>query len=673
VPSLIDRLRDWNRRLKNSTHTYMVVVAVVVGLLAGLAAVGFRELIDVFQHVFWNGDILSVAMLEQLPWWHIVLAPAVGGLLVGLIVHYGAPEAKGHGVPEVMEAIALKGGRIRPRVVAIKALASGLCLASGGSVGREGPIVQIGAAIGSTVGQFLQLGTRRLRTIAGCGAAAGIAATFNAPIAGLIFVVEVLLRDLRFTQFSPIVVASVVATAVSRELIEDVPAFEVPEYALVTPLELPVYALLGLLAAGLAVAFVRFLYFSEDRLESLRIHPGVLAMLGGAAVGGIALLFPEVLGNGYEGIETALLETPPWKWLVLILGAKFVAVCLTLGTGGSGGVFAPSLFLGAAVGGLVGALLNAVFPGAVGPLGAYALVGMGAMVAATTHAPLTAILILFELTGDYRIILPLMIACTIATLCSSRLHPESIYTKKLARRGTHLHAGRDANVLRNIQTSEVMRHHIPRVPANEVLLKAFSRIAHDDEPGYFIEDEDGLYVGVFSMRDLRPVLADLEGNKNLLTVADVTDTSCVPLAREDTLDTALGRLQSAHREVWPVAEGRRLVGAIYLEDILTSYRREVFKRDMAQGMSDALSSEETAVRTIGEFVITEVEAPPRFYGKTLGTLDLRARHGITVLVVKRPNEGDEDLIVPAADTVIQAGDGLLVMGREPAVQVLVRE
>jgi CIC family chloride channel protein len=189
VHVLNERLQGWNLRFKQHAHTYMVCLAVIVGLLAGFGAVGFRHLVEALQHLFWGGGSIDMAWVSTLPWWHVVLAPAIGGLLVGSIVHYGASEAKGHGVPEVMEAVALKGGRIRPRVVAVKTIASGICLASGGSVGREGPIVQIGAAIGSTVGQILQLNTRRMRTIAGCGAAAGIAATFNAPIAGMIFVV----------------------------------------------------------------------------------------------------------------------------------------------------------------------------------------------------------------------------------------------------------------------------------------------------------------------------------------------------------------------------------------------------------------------------------------------------------------------------------------------------
>jgi CIC family chloride channel protein len=670
---LNERLQGWNLRFKEHAHTYMVVLAVLVGLLAGFGAVGFRHLVDALQTLFWSGGMITTEWVSSLPWWQIILAPAIGGLLTGSIVHYGASEAKGHGVPEVMEAVALRGARIRPRVVAVKTLASGICLASGGSVGREGPIVQIGAAIGSTVGQIFQLNTRRMRTIAGCGAAAGIAATFNAPIAGLIFVVEVLLRDLRFTHISPIVVASVVATAVSHEMLEDLPAFVIPHYSMATSLELPVYALLGLLTAVLGAFFIRALYASEDFFERWRVHPGVIAMVGGAGVGAIALQFPEVLGNGYEGIDAALRSAPIWSWFAMLLLAKIAAVCLTLGTGGSGGVFAPSLVMGAMAGGMLGAAMNALFPGSVGPVGAYALVGMGAMVAATTHAPLTAIIILFELTNDYAIILPLMIACILATLLSSRIQPASIYTMKLVRRGVQLHAGKDVNVLRNIAVSDVMRHEFRTLPAGEPLLELLSDIAHDEEPAYFVMDGEDKFLGTLSLHDLRPILGDIDGCKNLISAGDLADASCQPLTAEDTVDTALARLQAQHREVLPVTSQDKIVGAVHMEDILASYRREVFKRDMAQGMVDAFATDEHALRAIGDNLLTEIEAPVRFHGKTLAQLHLRAKHRITILVVKRTVEGEEDVIVPGAETIILPHDQLLVMGREDAVRKLAGE
>ena len=344
---IASELHNLNERLKKSKQVYLLVVALIIGILGGFGAVGFRELIAFFQRIAWDTDKFTQAMVSAKSVWWILLTPAIGGLIVGAIVHYFAPEARGHGVPEVMEAVALKGGRIRARVVGAKALASGICIATGGSVGREGPIVQIGSAIGSVIGQILQFGAGRMRTVVGCGAAAGIAATFNAPIAGAIFALEILVGDFAVVNFSPIVISSVSATIVSRWYFGDEAAFvDIPEYALNHPLELVTYACLGLLAGIVALIFTRTLYFSEDQFDRIKITLPLKACLGGLIIGAIAIQYPQILGVGYEAMEAALTKSILWQTLAILLVVKIVAVSITIGSGGSGGVFAPSLFIG---------------------------------------------------------------------------------------------------------------------------------------------------------------------------------------------------------------------------------------------------------------------------------------------------------------------------------------
>jgi len=289
-------------------HTFMVVVAVAIGALGGLGAVAFRFLIKVVQRAAWGSWTYDLGLVASHPWWWRFLTPAIGGLIIGPLVYYLAREAKGHGVPEVMEAVALRSGFIRSRLVAIKSVASAICIGTGGSVGREGPIVQIGAALGSTIGQWLRISGRRLRTLAGCGAAAGIAATFNAPVAGALFAVEIILGDFGVSQFSPIVISSVMATVVSRHFLGDFPAFVVPTYTMESAWELPLYLLLGLLAAVAAQVFIRVLYGIEDLMESLPVKPWLLPALGGLMVGAIGLLFPQVLGVGFVKPAQQMLE-----------------------------------------------------------------------------------------------------------------------------------------------------------------------------------------------------------------------------------------------------------------------------------------------------------------------------------------------------------------------------
>lgn len=561
----------------------MLLLAVAIGLLAGYGAVGFRWLIEWLKEAFWHTENVEISWIESLPWYWVVGVPAFGGLVVGAITDWFAPEAKGHGVPEVMEAVAKRNGRIRPRVVVAKAVASGLSIASGGSVGREGPIVQIGSAIGSTVGQVLNMGPRRMRTLVGCGAAAAIAATFNAPVAGALFAVEVILGDFAVPQFSPIVISSVAATVVSHRYLGNLPAFEIPTYQMNTPWELLAYTVLGLLAGLLAFVFIRTLCWHEDRFDDLSWPLPIKACLGGAAVGALALVAPGILGVGYESMNSALMETPGLAALGILLVAKLIAVCLTLGSGGSGGVFAPSLFLGAALGGLVGVVVNDIAPGVPAPPGAYALVGMGAMVAATTHAPITAILIIFEMTNDYHIMLPLMTACILSLMLAQHLDKESIYTIKLTRRGVNVKAGQDINLLRNISVREVVvTDDLELVAPGDRFNSLIARLSGSDISCFYMVDEQHNLKGTVSMREVRPVLGDADVLADLIVAADIADQSILSVSASDSLDTVLTKLDLGYRDELPVLDGERLVGLVRISDVLARYRVELSKRELLE-------------------------------------------------------------------------------------------
>ena len=444
------------RLIRTNEHGIMAVLAVLVGLAGGFGAVGFRYLINFFQALAYGSDGNLLDLVQPIPWYLRVLIPALGGLVVGPLVYFWAREAKGHGVPEVMEAVALKSGLIRKRLVIIKSFASAICIGTGGSVGREGPIVQIGSAIGSTIGQMLKISADRMRTLVGCGAAAGIAATFNAPIAGSMFALEIILGDFGLATFSPIVISSVIATAVSRHFLGDAPAFIVPAYELVSAWEFPVYVVLGLFCALVAVTFTKTLYRMEDIFDGLKFPEYLKAVIGGAILGVISLLFPQILGVGYGAIDMSLGQSYAWWLLLVLVICKILATSITIGSGGSGGIFAPSLFMGAMAGGFFGTVVHHLFPSVTASPGAYSIVGMGAVVSATTHGPLTALLMLFEMTGDYKIILPLMITCIISSIVARQLFKESIYSLKLLRRGINLEEGKEINVLKSIRVSEVM-------------------------------------------------------------------------------------------------------------------------------------------------------------------------------------------------------------------------
>ena len=362
----------------------MAITAIVVGIGAGLGAIVFRWLIGLVERFSFTLLAAAFSYLPDSVEWlrrygHVVLAPALGGLLVGWLVYRYAREAKGHGVPEVMEAVALRGGRIRPIVAIVKSLASALSIGSGGSVGREGPIVQIGSALGSTLGQLLHLSEDRIRNLVACGAAAGIAATFNAPIAGVFFALEVILGEFGVASFGPVVLASVVSSVVGRIAFGDVPAFIVPEYSIQSLWEYGFYALLGVLGALVGVAYTRLIYWSEDRFEAWKGAPewGKPA-IGGALLGLLAILYgqlpglgfdriPQVFGVGYATIDAGLMGRLAIGVMAALMVLKLVSTALTLGSGGSGGVFAPSLFIGSMMGGAWGLAVGRLFPQVAAP------------------------------------------------------------------------------------------------------------------------------------------------------------------------------------------------------------------------------------------------------------------------------------------------------------------
>ncbi|MGD2115853.1 MAG: chloride channel protein, partial [Acidobacteriota bacterium] len=577
--SLFERLLF---RAKLADHAFLVAVAMLIGVLGGFGAVLFRKMIGIVLKGTWGDWTMSLDLVRAHPWWWVVLAPAAGGLVVGPLVYFFAQEAKGHGVPEVMEAVALRAGVIRPRLVAVKSLASAISIGTGGSVGREGPIVQIGAALGSSIGQWLKVSGRRLRTLVGCGAAAGIAATFNAPIAGALFAVEVILADFAVARFSPIVISSVIATVVSRHYLGNHPAFEVPEYGLVSAWELPVYLLLGLVAALVGLVFIWSLYRLEDLFEDLPMVPWLLTALGGLLVGGIGFVHPEVLGVGYEAITEALRGHLGLGVLLTLLVAKLLATGLTLGSGGSGGILAPSLFLGATTGGVVGLAAHGLLPTVTASPGAYALVGMGAVVAGATHAPLTAILIIFELTSDYSLIVPLMMSCIIATLVTTRVKRESIYTMKLIRRGVDLSRGQDINVLKALKVEDVMDEPAMEVPADAPLGEVIGELTGSPRPVVYVVDGERRLRGFIVAEDLRHALEHAHAAPFLIA-ADLAREDLHPLTPEVGLDSVMRLFAGKNREELPVVAGDgsgRLVGVVSRRHLIDAYQTELMKRDV---------------------------------------------------------------------------------------------
>ncbi len=557
-------------------------LAILIGALAGYGAVLFKFVLKFMQWAFYQhtGEILFFA--DSIPLWVKIVMPMIGGLIVGLVVTFFASEAKGHGVPEVIQAIALRGGRIRKRVAAAKIFASAVTIGSGGSVGREGPMVQIGSSIGSSIGQLFRIPSAHMRTMVGCGAAAGIAATFNAPIAGVLFALEIIIGDFGVMQFSPVVLSSVTATTISRYYFGDFPQFSIPQYSIVSNWELCFYPILGVLCGFVALSFTKTLYKLEDWFDAIPIPEWIKPAIGGGLIGCIFAVVPEVFGVGYGAMNLALTNSMSLTLLFALIFLKILASSITLGSGGSGGIFAPSLFMGCMTGGAFGMLLHTLMPNMTALPGAYALVGMGGLVAGTTYAPITAILIIFEMSGTYTIILPLMLTCITATVMNSTIQRGSIYTIKLLKRGIDIESGRGRHLLQHILVKEVMTQEVITIPETMSLSRIIWTFKTENAPYLHVVDEEGRLTGIISFRDIRAVLNE-EDLLELIIAYDLATRDLVVVSADDTLQDAQERITRSGVSQLPVlSSGKKpiLVGTLTESAINSAYNSAVIKDEI---------------------------------------------------------------------------------------------
>ena len=571
--------------LNVSEHAIMIFMAIIVGVLGGYGAIVFRLFVRFSQSIFFGpGGTSFLDHVMALPWYAKLIPPATGGLLVGVIIYFFAREARGPGVSETIEAVALKGGLIRKRVFFVKILTSAISIGSGGSAGREGPIVQIGSAIGSLFGQITRVSADRMRTLVGCGAAAGVAATFNAPIAGVMFAMEIIIGNYGIATFSPIIISSVTATVISRIHLGDYPAFLVPHYSLVSPLELPFYVLLGIVAGVTGALFITLLYKTEDLFGMMKIPEYTKAAVGGLMVGTIGIFLPYIYGVGYDAISLALWENLAWYMLIILVFVKIIATSLTIGSGGSGGIFAPSLFIGAMAGGAFGHFIHQMFPAITASAGAYSLVGMGAVLAATTHGPIHAILIIFEMTGNYKVIVPLMLACITGYVIASNINRESIFTLKLARRGVDLKAGREVNIMKSLLVKNAMTTEVSTVSENMHLNKLLKHTFSSKHSSFPVVDNNGLLNGIVSFQDFKEVVFE-EGLGDLVVVKDIAIPDVITLTRDESLDEALKKIGLKNIEQLPVVDEnnpRKIVGILSRRDVFSAYNKALINRSLAE-------------------------------------------------------------------------------------------
>ena len=662
--SIIDKLRL-------SENTVILIIASIVGLIGGFGAVGFRSLIELVQTIAIGGHGNILEIVVALPWYKKLFIPSIGGLIVGPLIYFLGKETKGHGVPEVMEAVALQGGKIRSRVMFLKTFVSAVTIGTGGSVGREGPIVQIGSSLGSTFGQWLKVSQERLKVLVACGAAAGIAATFNAPIAGVMFSVEIILGNYAITTLVPLIMSSVMATIVGRWYFGDIPAFEIPYYVLGNAWEMGPYIILGLLAGVVAVGFVKLLYSLEDFADKIPLKDFIKTPLILSLIGIMILYFPYVYGVGYDTITQVLKGEMVWYMLLLLIPIKMLATSITLAAGGSGGIFAPSLFLGAVFGGLFGSLMNFLFPDVVISSGAYAVVGMSAMVAGTTHAPITAFLVIFEMTGNYKLILPLMLCSILASFVASVIKKDSIYTMKLTRRGVDLSQGMEVSIMQTTKVRDVMNRNMVVLDESMGFNDLLQKVINSNEAYYYVKDDEGKYQGSFNVHDVKEVLSE-QSLAGLVVAKDIVPISVSPsIERDATLAQCMRKFSIYEMEELPVVDNEnnnKLIGKIGRQDIINVYNREILRQGslglkFIQGKLSEKPPTQNFIDLPSGCEINVIPVTEAMQGHTLQELDIRHSYEVTVVAINRSGErGEREVIIPAPDEVLRKGDMLVVLG-----------
>jgi CIC family chloride channel protein len=646
-------------------RTRFLGICALVGAAAAIAAIAFRlGLRLVATGAFGSADDL-VAAARLLPPWRRLIVPAAGAAVATSLARLLVSRGGGGGVAGIMEAISLKKGFVSLTSAATKAACSLFSIGSGGSIGREGPIIQLGAAVASASGRSLGVAEERLRVLVACGASAGFAAAYATPMAATLFVVEVIAGTASIELLGPAAVSAVIATALTYVTLGDGPLYGMKAFVLASPFEFIPYCILALASAIVATVFLGSLDAAEWFFA--RTFPARVprAIFGGLVVGAIAIGLPYVYGNGYETTKAIVDGSYGVRFLGLLLAAKLIATAATVGSGGAGGVFTPTLLLGAALGAATGDLAHAVAPAHTAPPGAYALVGMAALLAATTHAPLLAAVFVFEVTRDYAIVLPLLFTGFVAASFAKALRPKSIYEEEAERRGVALERNLEERALRSLRAGALARP-TPSVPGFLPLENVLEAFATSGTASLYVVGEDGRFMGVIDLHEAREALAGSSPGPEKARVAAALARAVPTVAPEATgreIEEALYR--SGRDEVPVVAPGGRFVGIVSRGFLAAAVDREVIRRSLL--LKESMAGVESRASGIFSLPassrIEQVRVPRSLEGKRIAEARIRERFGLNILaIVKRRQGGGEERSVPGGESVLEPGGELVVIG-----------
>lgn len=590
--TLWERLRNWQIRVQLLLHgqdaLYLVLLAVLVGILSGYAALFLRNGIE-WVSLLWTGERTWDSAMQSLPWYVYLAAPTVSGIVVGWLLVRILPAGEVRDIAGVLADLVQHKGRINRKFLATESVGTAIAIGGGASLGREGPTVALGAVIASEIGDRLGLTEQQVRTLIGCGVAAGLAASFNTPIAGVLFALEVILADYTIATFSPIVIAAVIATVITRSELGNFPAFTIPEFQLISAWEIPAYLLIGVVCGLVATVLIKAQ--SPVRLWLERVLPNRMyrPAVAGFAVGLMGLVLPQVMSIGYGTVESMMLERvdphvlgaglPIAGFLLLILVGKLIATVISAAAGMPGGQLGPTLFIGAAIGALFGGMIHGWYPAYTEGYGAYALVACGAMTAAALQAPITTMLMIFEMTADYHIMLPLMVACSVAAMVKRAFGRESVFTEALEEKGIETGWGLEQSWMRSIRVSQIPWRSIPRVTEMAHLDEVKREFISSGKGVLEVVDADGLMVGLVTFADLQDWLLD-PSLDHIVTASEMMNRNVRVISENGSLLEAIRVFDKEGFEQMPVVsskEPRRVLGVLPRNAVFSTYHTLIVK------------------------------------------------------------------------------------------------
>jgi CIC family chloride channel protein len=653
-------------------NTQFLLLAAAVGLLGAMGAIAFR-IVTSRLTLGLMGANDPVLAAEGLPVALRLFFPAAGGFVGGMLIRRFIKKEETHGISEMIEVVSLGRRSVRMRPAIARVLSSISVISTGGSEGREGPIIQIGAAMASSLSRKLKLSPERVRILTACGMAAGVAGAYNTPIAATLFVLEVVVGSFSMTLFGPAVVSAVLSTILVRFVLGDEPVYGVAPFHLESGLELLPFAVIGLLAGPTSAFFVRSLRAAKKLFAATRLSVPLAMTVGGAIVGAIGIVLPEAWGNGFEGTTRILRGNPTLPRLALLFAGKLVATCATIGSGGVGGVFTPSLMLGATLGGAVAKVTHLVAPTLEAPVGGYALLGMGGLLAGVTRAPLLAVIMIFELTQNTAVILPMMVVSVLSIVAAKAFEKDSIYVQSLRSAGIVWEQTPEATALSSLKVSDVMRTDVRLVPRTLSLADIVNTFLHSRSLYLYVGDEDRRLLGVVDLHDIKESLP--ERDLSSLVIAEDLVSDIPSVAPDESLTSVNEKLWFRDLGQLPVVDPTtgRFLGVVTRRDLLGAFDREILQRNRLTARV-RFGEDLSQVSTFDlpeQHRLVQVDLPHGVAGRTMAEAGLRQRYGISVLAVKRlTREGVERRFVPGPADRLEPGDVLIVLATDEAIAKL---